>query len=157
MELLFFLRGKREEFVQGGAEGICEARWDGIGPSEDEDTPGAEGGVNLGDCGERFRRGEGIRGEERGAVNNRNLAHYSRWSFVSMKKDHWQNLEVLSFLAPLHRGYPYLSLTTSNFYITEFFYFTSDSLSKKGFAHISQQVPELHLRWKDKKLRQPLE
>lgn len=86
MKLLFLLRGKREEFVQGGAEGVCEAGWDGIGPREDKDTPGAEGGVDLGDCGERIRRGEGIRGEERGAVNNRNLAHSSRWRFVSMKK-----------------------------------------------------------------------
>jgi len=98
MKRLFFLRGKREEFVQGGAKGICEVGWDRIGPCEDEYTPGVEGGVDLGDCGERFRRGEGIRGEERGAVNNRNLAHSSRWSFVSMKRD--QNLEVLSFLAP---------------------------------------------------------
>lgn len=86
MKRLFLLRGKREEFVQGGAERIREARWDGIGPCEDEDTPGAEGGMDLRDCGERSRRGEGIRGEESGAVNNRNWAHSSRWSFVSMER-----------------------------------------------------------------------
>jgi hypothetical protein len=51
---LFLLRGKREEFAQGCVDGIREAGWNGIGPGEDEDSPGAEGRVDLGDCGERF-------------------------------------------------------------------------------------------------------
>ena len=56
-------------------EGIREARWDGIGPCEDKDAPGVEGGVDLGDCGGSFGRRGGTRGEERGAVNNRHLTH----------------------------------------------------------------------------------
>ena len=82
MKLLFLLGGKREEFVQGCAKGICEAGWDGIDPYEDADTPGTEGGVDLGDCGERFERREGIGGEERGRVDDGNLAHSYRWTLL---------------------------------------------------------------------------
>ena len=75
MKLLFYLEGKREEFAQGCVKGIGEAGRDGVSPCEDEHTPSAEGGVNLGDCGERFGRGEGIGDEKSGAVDDRNLTH----------------------------------------------------------------------------------
>lgn len=73
MKLLFLLGGKQEKFVQGRAKGTREIGWDGIDPCEDAHTPGTKGGVDLGDCDERFGRGKGIGGEKRGRVDDRNL------------------------------------------------------------------------------------
>lgn len=76
VKAIFLVLGKQKELVQGFKERIGQTWGDGSSTSEDEDAPSAQGCVYLGDCGERFSRGEGAGDKKGGTVDDRNLLHY---------------------------------------------------------------------------------